>query len=84
MSSPNGPEDLFSNPNPSGDFGRDEGVSAYFMVVAEHPDWTVERIARHAVHLQMIVSGRFDVHDTLASLAVVEELDLGFETDGEE
>lgn len=79
MSKPNNPGELFPSVDPSGDFGRDEGMVAYFRVAGDHPDWTVEQIASQAVRLQMIINGRFDVHDTLATEAVVEALGSNFD-----
>ena len=74
MSRPNNPSDLFPSQDPSGDFGRDEGMKAYKIIATEHPDWPVQSIAEMAVRIQMVIEDRFDVLDRDAAQAIIKEL----------
>lgn len=79
MSEPNKRADIFPSSDPSGDFGRDEGITGYALLALDNPDGSVGALAERAVRLQMVATGRFDVGPTRAAEAVVEFLQSGFE-----
>jgi len=74
MSKANNWPDLFPNPDPSGDFGRDEGIAGHRVIASLNPDLTLETIAKRAVRLKMATENRFDVDPRRAAEAVIEEL----------
>lgn len=79
MSEPNKHTDIFPRSDPSGDFGRDEGVTGYALLALDKPDGSVAELAERAVRIQMIALGRFDVDPRRATEAVVEVLESGLE-----
>ncbi len=75
MSRPSNPNDLFPSPDPSGDFGRDEGMLVYDILSQQKPDLPVEHLAERSVRIGMLVNDRFDIDPLRAAEAIVETLD---------
>jgi len=77
------PFDVLDSPDSSGDFGRDEGLSAYEVVAKNHPDGTIQDSAERAARIAMIVTRRFDVNPQSAEQAIVTEMTAIFPKDSE-
>ncbi len=75
MSKPDQIGNLFPNPDPSGDFGRNEGLASYSFLADLAPDRPVEKIAELAVRIRMIVHRQYDINPQRATEALVGVLD---------
>ena len=73
MSRPRHPADWLPG-DPSGDFGRDEGLVGYAILANMHPDATVVELAKQAVQIGMVVHRRFDINSEQATQAVVKAI----------
>lgn len=70
------PENLSGSTDPSGDFGRNEGLFGYKLISerAYNPDAPVAQLADHAARIAMVASGRYDLDLKRVSEAIVEQL----------
>jgi hypothetical protein len=75
--------DLFPSLDPSGDFGRDEGIATYAVAVMNNPDQRIKDVAKRAARVAMILNHRFDVDPNRAAQAIIDDLIAGLPDPGE-